>query len=63
MIPKEKIVLLMNLTNSFDETIKDLERAQDSNDYLKFNVLKKNLIQIQKEISKTLGQPESGTVQ
>lgn len=61
MIPKEKIVLLMSLTNSFDETIKELEKAQDSNDYARFNILKKNLIQIQQEISKTLGQPESGT--
>ncbi|MBS3073694.1 hypothetical protein J4465_02775 [Candidatus Pacearchaeota archaeon] len=59
MISKEKIILLINLTNSLDETFKELEKAQDSNDYLRFNILKKDLAKIQQEISQTLGKPKT----
>ena len=59
MISKEKIILLINLTNSLDETFKELEKAQDSNDYLRFNILKKDLAKIQQEISQTLWKPKT----
>lgn len=60
MIQKEKILVLMSLTNSLDEAFKDLEKAQDSNDYPKFDVVKRNIKQIQQEISQILGQ-QTGT--
>lgn len=54
MISKDKVIVLMHLISSFEDFLKELDRAQDTEDYNTFISLKKHLMEIQKEISKNL---------
>ena len=54
MIQKDNVIILMHLFSSLEDSLKELEKAQDGNDYNKFNSLKNHLNELQKEILKNL---------